>query len=119
MSCSSYKIRCDVPEELELSSLTADGLEGALQSTPRLTMLGLCAILDPPREEAIAAVKEAHRAGIVVKMITGEGGGGNGGEGGEGGEGGTGGRVEEGKGGSAGREGRGEKEGRDNREGSG
>lgn len=30
------------------------------------------AILDPPRDEAIEAVKVAHRAGIVVKMITGE-----------------------------------------------
>ncbi len=30
-------------------------------------------ILDPPRAVAAKAVKEAHEAGIVVKMITGEG----------------------------------------------
>ena len=29
------------------------------------------AILDPPREEVIEAVKVAHNAGICVKMITG------------------------------------------------
>lgn len=34
-------------------------------------MVALFAILDPPREEAIAAAKIAHEAGITVKMITG------------------------------------------------
>lgn len=37
-----------------------------------LTMLGLAGIMDPPREEAIEAVKECRRAGIKVKMITGD-----------------------------------------------
>jgi magnesium-transporting ATPase (P-type) len=37
-----------------------------------LTLLGLVAILDPPRESCIGAIKEAHRAGIIVKMITGD-----------------------------------------------
>jgi len=36
------------------------------------TMLGLVGIVDPPREEAIRAVQECHRAGIRVKMITGD-----------------------------------------------
>ncbi|MBW7902746.1 MAG: cation-transporting P-type ATPase [Rhodocyclaceae bacterium] len=36
------------------------------------TMLALVGIIDPPREEAIAAVGECHRAGIRVKMITGD-----------------------------------------------
>ena len=36
------------------------------------TMLGLVGIVDPPREEAIRAVKECHDAGIRVKMITGD-----------------------------------------------
>jgi magnesium-transporting ATPase (P-type) len=31
----------------------------------------MVAILDPPREEAVEAIKIAHRAGITVKMITG------------------------------------------------
>ncbi|MBI4291269.1 MAG: HAD-IC family P-type ATPase [Betaproteobacteria bacterium] len=36
------------------------------------TMLALVGIIDPPREEAILAVRECHRAGIRVKMITGD-----------------------------------------------
>ena len=36
------------------------------------TMLGLFAMIDPPREEAIAAVADCRRAGIQVKMITGD-----------------------------------------------
>jgi magnesium-transporting ATPase (P-type) len=37
-----------------------------------LTLLGLFAMVDPPREEAIAAVAECRAAGIRVKMITGD-----------------------------------------------
>ncbi len=37
-----------------------------------LTFLGLQGMIDPPREESIAAVKNCHRAGIRVKMITGD-----------------------------------------------
>ncbi|WP_422126637.1 cation-transporting P-type ATPase [Thioalkalivibrio sulfidiphilus] len=37
-----------------------------------LTMLALCGIIDPPRDEAIEAVKECQEAGIRVKMITGD-----------------------------------------------
>ncbi|QBQ55243.1 HAD-IC family P-type ATPase [Nitrosococcus wardiae] len=37
-----------------------------------LTLLGLLGIIDPPRTEAIAAVKECQEAGIRVKMITGD-----------------------------------------------
>ncbi|KAG1666905.1 hypothetical protein FOA52_005965 [Chlamydomonas sp. UWO 241] len=39
---------------------------------PSLTFVALLAILDPPREEVIDAVKIAHTAGISVKMITGD-----------------------------------------------
>ena len=35
-------------------------------------LLGLAAMIDPPRPEAIEAIKVCHRAGIVVKMITGD-----------------------------------------------
>jgi Ca2+-transporting ATPase len=37
-----------------------------------LEFLGLQAMIDPPRPEAIEAVKACHRAGIDVKMITGD-----------------------------------------------
>ena len=37
-----------------------------------LTFLGLQAMMDPPRQEAIAAVDACQRAGIQVKMITGD-----------------------------------------------
>ncbi|MEO1246085.1 MAG: cation-transporting P-type ATPase [Pseudomonadota bacterium] len=37
-----------------------------------LTFLGLFGLIDPPREEAIAAVAECQSAGIGVKMITGD-----------------------------------------------
>jgi calcium-translocating P-type ATPase len=36
------------------------------------TLLGLVAIMDPPRSEAIEAVEECRQAGIRVKMITGD-----------------------------------------------
>ena len=37
-----------------------------------LSFLGLQAMMDPPRPAAIAAVRECQRAGIAVKMITGD-----------------------------------------------
>ncbi len=37
-----------------------------------LTLLGMTGMIDPPRAEAIAAVKDCHGAGIRVKMITGD-----------------------------------------------
>ena len=37
-----------------------------------LTFLGLQGMMDPPRAEAIAAVAKCQRAGIAVKMITGD-----------------------------------------------
>jgi calcium-translocating P-type ATPase len=37
-----------------------------------LVLLGLVGLLDPPRKEAIEAVKESHKGGIRVTMITGD-----------------------------------------------
>ena len=37
-----------------------------------MVLLGICGIIDPPREEAIDAVNECKTAGIQVKMITGD-----------------------------------------------
>jgi magnesium-transporting ATPase (P-type) len=49
-----------------LSSLDSAHLDG------QLTLIGLVGLIDPPRPEAIEAVAECHRAGIRVKMITGD-----------------------------------------------
>lgn len=46
--------------------LSADDLTGGY------TLLAFVGIVDPPREEAIHAVRECHLAGIRVKMITGD-----------------------------------------------
>jgi len=51
----------DPTEQLTLQHVEAD-----------LQLLGLSAMIDPPRTEVIAAVKVCHDAGIVVKMITGD-----------------------------------------------
>lgn len=37
-----------------------------------LVFLGLQAMIDPPRPEAITAIRTCHKAGIAVKMITGD-----------------------------------------------
>jgi magnesium-transporting ATPase (P-type) len=37
-----------------------------------LTLIGLCAIMDPPRPECVQAVTEAHGAGVRIAMITGD-----------------------------------------------
>jgi magnesium-transporting ATPase (P-type) len=40
--------------------------------TDSLIFLGFAGLIDPPRTEAIEAIEECHRAGIDVKMITGD-----------------------------------------------
>lgn len=48
------------------TTLSTDDVEGGL------VFLGLVGIVDPPRPEAIKAIEDCHRAGIRVKMITGD-----------------------------------------------
>ena len=50
----------------------AEGEELTHDTLTNLSMEGLAGIIDPPKESAIRAVKEAHLAGITVKMITGD-----------------------------------------------
>ncbi|ATB50539.1 cation-translocating P-type ATPase [Corallococcus macrosporus] len=48
------------------AALRMEDVEGGLR------LLGLEGMIDPPREEAMAAVRACHEAGITVKMITGD-----------------------------------------------
>ncbi|MHB8950167.1 MAG: cation-translocating P-type ATPase, partial [Rhodoferax sp.] len=56
--------RCELPQGTAALSMA--------DITQRFTLLGLVGLIDPPREEAIAAIAECQRAGVRVKMITGD-----------------------------------------------
>ncbi|HRF03858.1 cation-transporting P-type ATPase [Accumulibacter sp.] len=56
--------RCQMPADT--TALAMDDIR------PRFSLLGLIGLIDPPREEAIAAVGECQRAGLRIKMITGD-----------------------------------------------
>ena len=56
---------------LEDPQMKANGL-GPADLPNNLVLLGLIGLLDPPRKEAIEAVKECHGGGIRVTMITGD-----------------------------------------------
>jgi magnesium-transporting ATPase (P-type) len=55
-----------VDPNVQAGSLSHDNLRG------NLVTLGLIGLMDPPRKEAIEAVKECHGGGIRVTMITGD-----------------------------------------------
>lgn len=67
-ACAGQRVlalaQCDMPAGT--TALSMDDI------TPRFTLLGLVGLIDPPREEAIAAVADCQRAGLRVKMITGD-----------------------------------------------
>ncbi|HEY7333851.1 MAG TPA: HAD-IC family P-type ATPase [Bryobacteraceae bacterium] len=56
---------------MEAPEVKADSLSPA-DLPKNLVLLGLVGLLDPPRKEAIEAVKECHEGGIRVTMITGD-----------------------------------------------
>lgn len=43
-----------------------------MDAEEHLTLLGLVALIDPPRPEAVAAIAECRASGVQVKMITGD-----------------------------------------------
>jgi magnesium-transporting ATPase (P-type) len=60
---------------LALACLESPGVRkglGPADLPKTLVLLGLIGLLDPPRREAIEAVKECHSGGIRVTMITGD-----------------------------------------------
>ena len=48
------------------------GPEFILEKGEWLSMVGLCAIIDPPRQECMGAIAEAQGAGVRIAMITGD-----------------------------------------------
>ena len=65
--CRTTISRSDIEKGEQLGPEFVNG-----RAEPWLTMVGLCAIQDPPRPECIDAIAEAHRAGVRVAMITGD-----------------------------------------------
>ena len=55
----------------EAAALDTGALSVA-QAARGLTMLGLVGLLDPPRPDVPQAIRDAHAAGVTVKMITGD-----------------------------------------------
>ena len=74
---SSYGLRClalcraTIPRDSvkKGDQLKPDFVKGKGQW---LTIMGVCAIMDPPRPECVDAIQTAHKAGIRVVMITGD-----------------------------------------------
>lgn len=54
------------PAETSQNTLAVEDVEDGLE------LLGLVGLLDPPRQEAIQSIQDCHKAGIRVKMITGD-----------------------------------------------
>ncbi len=59
----------DEAREAGIGSTDSAAIEGIEHD---LVLSGIVGIIDPPRPEAAAAVREAHRAGVRVLMITGD-----------------------------------------------
>lgn len=79
----------DAPARLHSEMLAAEGMRVLAVATKRwpegdaqelteasvadgMSLRGLIGMIDPPRSEAVAAIAACHRAGIEVKMITGD-----------------------------------------------
>jgi cation-transporting ATPase F len=79
-TCSTDRFRADMEEMagrglrvLAFARLDKHGAANlSFDDIQNLTLLGLQGMIDPPRPEAVAAVRASQAAGIVVKMITGD-----------------------------------------------
>jgi magnesium-transporting ATPase (P-type) len=65
--CRAFVPKSDIEAGAQLGQEFVNG-----RSERWLTLVGLCAIMDPPRPECVQAIKEAHGAGVRVAMITGD-----------------------------------------------
>ena len=80
VGCSSDRFQADMKEMasrglrvLAFARLDRTGMTNiSFDDIQGLTLLGLQGMIDPPRPEAIAAVRASQQAGIIVKMITGD-----------------------------------------------
>jgi magnesium-transporting ATPase (P-type) len=72
----SDKLAAQGERVLALAWLESPGVSAGSLGAPdlprNLVLLGLIGLLDPPRKEAVEAVKECHGGGIRVTMITGD-----------------------------------------------
>ncbi|CAJ1959112.1 unnamed protein product [Cylindrotheca closterium] len=74
---SSHGLRCLalLRGELDLGAVQQGdplGPEFVQDKGAWLTIVGVCAIMDPPRPECVDAITQAHGAGVRVAMITGD-----------------------------------------------
>ncbi len=80
VSCSADRFRADMEEMasrglrvLAFARMEKPGVQRiSFDDIQNLTLLGLQGMIDPPRPEAVAAVRACQDAGITVKMITGD-----------------------------------------------
>lgn len=65
------RVLCIAMQKVPKDEQTFDRFQSQ-EDAEQLTFIGLQAMIDPPRKEAISAVATCQKAGIAVKMITGD-----------------------------------------------
>jgi P-type Ca2+ transporter type 2C len=74
LAAQGLRVLAIAQREFEAETWAEHAASGAdpIELVESLTFVALAGIVDPPRPEARQAISEAHRAGIDVKMITGD-----------------------------------------------